>query len=415
MNFIKYKINNTMEKNMKKNLNKKNILMFFSLYITQYLGFSFFTGAFVGILRQNGISLENLGFIYMLGLFWLLRFLWAPFIDSFTLGKWLGHYRGWIIIFQSLMVFILLCESIFNILQDLNLIIILSVFFALFSASQDVALDALVLKTVLKEQRPLANTLKISGGLVGMVLGSGVGLIIYTKFGWQNTMFVLAIITLISLVQISFFKEIKEIKDKVKVKIDFKQYLYFWKTSRRKEWLFYLFIYPITMSAAFALLMPMLIDFKWPLDKIGFYLNIVGYSIGVLVSSCTSVIINKLGKRKVLILASYGQIIAILLLLILEQGYNNVYILLFIVGVIFCLNTPATVVMTTLMMDESSSDSPAAQFAIQHSIFMFSGILFSGLAVSFSGVFSYKSVIIFASFIGIIVLYSSHKLNVLKE
>ncbi len=54
---------------MKKKLTLKSIILLFSLYTTQFLGLGFFLEAFVGILRQNGVPLENLGFIYMLGFF----------------------------------------------------------------------------------------------------------------------------------------------------------------------------------------------------------------------------------------------------------------------------------------------------------------------------------------------------------
>ncbi len=66
------------------------------------MGLSFFIQAFIGILRKNGMSLENLGIVYMLGLFWVFRFLWAPFIDKIQF-KTIGHYKGWIIIFQFFM------------------------------------------------------------------------------------------------------------------------------------------------------------------------------------------------------------------------------------------------------------------------------------------------------------------------
>lgn len=400
---------------MNQKLTKQNILMFFTLYITQFLGFSFFTGAFIGILRENGISLENLGFIYMLGLFWVIRFIWAPFIDSVNLGKKLGHYRGWIIIFQVFMVITLILESMFSIFNNLNIVVALATLFAFFSASQDIALDALVLKSVSKEDRALANALKNSGGLVGMVLGSGVGLIIYTHLGWRYTILALSAVTIFALLQVLFFKEKSNEKERTKVKINFKQYLHFWKGKKRKEWLLLLIIYPIGMSSAFAVIMPMLIDQKWALDKIGFYVNIVGYGIGVLASFASSSIINKFGKRKVLISAIIGQVFGVLLLLIIEQGYSDPYIVMAIVSLIFCFSTPSTVAMTTIMMEESSSDTPAAQFAIQHSIFMFSGILFGGLAVSFSGIFGYKTVILAVAIIGLIALFSTFKMNLLKE
>ena len=399
---------------MSKNLTKQHIALLFSLYTTQFLGLAFFTEAFIGILRQNGVSLESLGLVYMLGLFWVVRFLWAPFVDSISFKK-LGHYRGWIIIFQSFMVLLLFLTATFDIINDIKIVIILSVLFAFFSASQDIALDALVFKTVSLKHRATANALKSAGGMLGMILGGGVGLIIYTHFGWQNTMVLLSLATAIALIQTLFYKEPKKEKDNTKVKIDFKQYFHFWKGEKRKKWLFFLIVYPITISSAFGLIMPMLVDLKWELDKIGFYVHIIGYGIGVLASFGASSIINKLGKRKVLIIAAVGQVLGLLLLSFLAYGYSSTFIVLFVVGFIFSFYTPSSVVMTTLMMDESSQKTPAAQFAIQHSIYMFSGIFFAGLSVSMAGVMGYSNVILIGSIIGLLAIYASLKIELKEE
>lgn len=196
--------------------------------------------AFIGILRQNKVPLENLGFIYMLGLFWVFRFLWAPFIDKIYFKK-MGHYRGWILIFQSLMVITLFLISILHIKDNLNLIIYLAIFFAFFAASQNIALDAFAFKITFKKERSLINGIKASGGLIGMILGGGVGLILYSKLNWNYTMMIMTIITAISLIQIFFYSEPTIKHSNFVEKIDFKQYIYFWKTKKRNYGLFYFF------------------------------------------------------------------------------------------------------------------------------------------------------------------------------
>jgi len=399
---------------MSKDLNKSHVSLLFSLYTTQYLGLAFFTEAFIGILRQNGVSLESLGLVYMLGLFWVIRFLWAPFVDSISFKR-LGHYRGWIIIFQGFMTTILILTSTFDILNDLKIVIFFSVIFAFFSASQDIALDALVFKTVSLKHRASANALKSSGGMLGMILGGGVGLILYEHLGWESTMLLLSLVTGIALLQIIFYKEPKKEKNNDENKIDFKQYINFWKGKNRKNWLFFLIVYPIAISSAFGLIMPMLVDLKWELDKIGFYVHIIGYGIGVFASFAASTIINYLGKRKVLIIAAIGQVFGVLLLLFLGYGYDSTFLVMFVVGFIFSFYSPSSVVMTTLMMDESSKKTPASQFAIQHSIYMFSGIFFAGLSVSISGVIGYSNVILIGSLFGSLAIYASFKIDLAKE
>lgn len=391
---------------MTKKLTKQHIALLFSLYITQFLGFAFITESLIAILRQNGTSLENLGFIYMLGLFFVFRFLWAPFVDKIKFKK-LGHYRGWIIIFQTFMVFVLVAVSFFDIVTDFKMIIALSVLFSFFAASQDIALDALVFKTVHKEQRATGSALKTSGGLIGGMLGGGVSLIIYSYVGWEYTMQILSFTTAISLIQLFFYKEPSSLNEEIEDKINFKQYIDFWKPSGRKKWLLLLFIYSITISSAYGLLNPMLVDAGWTLDKIGFAVHIVGYSIGLIASFGTSWLIGRFGKKAVLVVSAMGQSVGILLLLFIINGYSDNLTVMLIVGFIFMFYMPSSVVMITLMMDQVSAKYPASQFAIQHSVYMFSGVLFAGFSISLSGVFGYTNVIIACAIIGLFTVYLS--------
>ncbi len=183
---------------------KTSLLM--SLYTTQILGLAFFMEAFIAILRKNAVSLENLGLIYMLGLFWIVRFLWAPLIDRLSISK-TCHYKAWIGLFQLLLVGVLIALCMLDVKNDVNLIIALAFLYSFFSASQDIALDALVLRDISLDSRPFANSLKMSGHMLGTIIGGGLGLVIYDFFGWSATMFLLGVVTLNSLVQLYFYKE----------------------------------------------------------------------------------------------------------------------------------------------------------------------------------------------------------------
>ncbi|MCG3662074.1 MFS transporter [Aliarcobacter butzleri] len=395
---------------MKKKLTWSAMTLLFSLYTTQFLGLGFFMEAFIGILRQNGVPLENLGFIYMLGLFWVFRFLWAPFIDRIYFKK-MGHYRAWIIIFQSLMVITIFAISILHINEHLNIIIFLAIFFAFFAASQNIALDAFAFKITFKKERSIINAIKTSGGLIGMALGGGVGLILYSKIGWHFTMFIMTIVTAISLLQIIFFSEPTMKHDYFIEKINYKQFFTFWKTKEKKLWFILLFVYPVTISSAFGLTTPLLVDLGWALDKIGFAVHIVGYGIGFLASFGASYVINKFGRKNILIFAAFGQVIGILMMLLLFNHHNNDILVMFVIGLVFMFYTPSQVLMNTIMMDLSSKKTPASQFAIQHSIYMFSGIFFSSMSVLMSGILGYEKIILICAVIGLISMYLSTKIE----
>lgn len=76
-----------------KKLTLKGYSFLLSLYISQSIDLAFFLKVFIGILRQNGLRLENIGFIYMLGLFRVFQFSWVPFINRIKFKR-IGHNKG---------------------------------------------------------------------------------------------------------------------------------------------------------------------------------------------------------------------------------------------------------------------------------------------------------------------------------
>ncbi len=397
---------------MYKKLGFFNTSLFLSLYITQYVGIYFFTEAFVVILRKNGVSLQNLGFIYMLGLFWVIRFLWAPLIDKFKLSK-KSHYKTWIGLFQSLMVLSLLLVSLFDVKTDVEIIVTIAAFFAFCSASQDVALDALVFKDVSLKSRPFANSLKSSGGMLGFIVGGGLGLIIYDYFDWFYTMILLCLITLNSLVQLYFYKEKQATKEN-ETSFSLVLYFDFWKSKRRFKWLFFIILYPISVSTAFSLISPILVDTGWELAKIGFYIHTLGYLIGAIASFASGYLINRFGKRNILIFGGFGQLIGLLFYLVPLNFTPHESLIILIVSITFSFYAIAFATITTLMMDECSRENPATQFAMQHSIMQFAMIIFSGLGIYLSGVLGYEKVILFFCTLGLVSIFMATKLEFKK-
>ncbi len=381
-----------------------------SLYITQSIGLAFFMEAFVVILRKNGVGLEHLGLIYALGLVWVVRFLWAPLIDRFRLSS-KSHFKAWVGFFQALMVLTLFAASTLNVTENVAVIVLFNGLFAFFSASQDVALDALVLKEISLQNRPHAMSLKAAGGGIGMVLGGGCGLVVYDWLGWTYTMLLLCFVTLNSLLQLCFYREKQG--NGQSARVAFRVYFNFWKT--RRTWLVFLFFYPATMSAAFVLVSPILVDIGWELAKIGFYIHIIGYSAGALTSLAASSVMKKFNFRRVLIFATLGQSVGLLFYLLPLHFAVNEFCITAIVSFVFSLSSISGIAITTLMMDECKDISPATGFAMQHGVFMFFTVIFSSLSMGLAGRFGYENSILFFSLFGLVAACMAIRLRIERD
>jgi MFS family permease len=148
------------------------LILLASLYISQYLPTTFFIQTVPVFMRQQHISLGTIGFLGFLSIPSALKFLWAPIVDRYHIPR-LGHYRGWIICFQSLLIVTLLVASSLDIQTNLVGLLVCMFLVFLFSSSQDIATDALTVNLLEPQERGLGNAIQASGNFLGAIIGGG--------------------------------------------------------------------------------------------------------------------------------------------------------------------------------------------------------------------------------------------------
>ena len=58
-------------------------------------------------MKESGIDLSTIGLFGLVGIPYSLKFLWAPFLDRFSL-PFLGRRRGWLLVSQILIIITIL-------------------------------------------------------------------------------------------------------------------------------------------------------------------------------------------------------------------------------------------------------------------------------------------------------------------
>ena len=114
------------------------------------LGFSsglpfFLTGNTLGYwLRDQGTTLQAIGFLSWVGLAYSLKFLWAPVVDRLDapVFGWLGRRRSWMLLTQSLIAIGLIGMASTGTSHGLAAIGALAVVVAFASSTQDIVIDA---------------------------------------------------------------------------------------------------------------------------------------------------------------------------------------------------------------------------------------------------------------------------------
>ena len=179
------------------------------LYLAQGLPNGFLGLALPTYLATQGASVADIGLLLSITMLpWTIKFLYGPFIDSFSILKF-GRRRFWILLSQTLMVLSLFPLVILGVenLSIINLVIILALH-NVFVAFQDISTDALAADSLPEKSLSKANGVMWGSKVVGKGIGMAVATSIYFAYGTTLGISLLMVfITLIMLVPL-FSKEL---------------------------------------------------------------------------------------------------------------------------------------------------------------------------------------------------------------
>ena len=362
------------------------------LYVTQYFGTGFFLVALVAILRQSGAALENVSVVYLLGLVWALKLLWAPWVDRHGSRRF-GHFRGWLLLMQMAMIGALLAIGRFDPVHDFSSVYAWCLLLSFASATQAIATDGLACRLAPPEERGIANGLHAAGGLLGNLLGAGGVLVAYPHVGWAGCTWILAAGTLVTFIQLLFFKEAATPHLAAPAVNVLRRLWVLVLQPGRRGWLSMILFYPLAVSLGYALITPILVDAGWSLDRIGFVVNVVGSLCGIPAAMLAGHLIRRVGRRPVMIGAALLQIPGILVLAVPLLGATSTGYVAMAVGMFFLCYNPAVTVISTLMMDSADKASPATDFSSQYSLYMLLSILAVTLGTAIAGQVGYLAVL----------------------
>lgn len=368
-----------------------------SLYVTQFLPVAFFFMGLPAILRSEGSSLEEIGVLYLLGFVWVLKIFWAPIVDRFSLPA-LGRYRGWLILTQSVMIVLLLVIGQIGSTDNLGQLVAMSLGLTIFAATQDIATDALTIKLIPAEKRGWGNSVQVAGGLIGIILGGGATLMLYEQVGWQGCFLLMAVMLSVALVQVFILDEPEDATCEA-TNVGYSRLFSFWKRPGTGRWVITMLTLPVGIGMTFGLLTPMLVDIGWSAEDVGFTINIAGSLVGLGAVFVMAWLVQRFGRRRMIISAAFAQAIAILSILPLANGSASIPQILPGLLAVFLIYNPLATVMLTVMMDKCDLNSAGTDFTAQYSLYSFVGFASGALALNLASSLGYTTVITMASII----------------
>ena len=142
-------------------------------------------------MKDEGVDLAVIGMMALVGLPYTLKFLWAPFLDRFSL-PFLGRRRGWMLVAQIALMMSIAGLGQSDPVQNPWLLVFAAFLVTFFSASQDIVVDAYRREDLADEELGLGSSLYVNGYRVGMLLASGGGLIMADYMDFSMVYLILA-------------------------------------------------------------------------------------------------------------------------------------------------------------------------------------------------------------------------------
>ncbi len=138
-----------------------------------------------------GVSLQNIGFLTLVGTAYTLKFLWAPLVDRYA-PPVLGRRRSWIFFTQIALAASIATMGLFSPENNLAVLAMLAVFVAFLSATQDIAFDAYSTDVLRKHERAAGAAVKVLGYRLAMIVSGGLALVLADRWlGWNSTYFLM--------------------------------------------------------------------------------------------------------------------------------------------------------------------------------------------------------------------------------
>ena len=222
---------------------KPRVLAMFFLGFSSGLPYMLVFSTLSAWLRDYNLTLTVIGFFGWVGIIFAFKFVIAPFIDSVPL-PWLtrvmGKRRSWMLVTQLGLVLGLFVMAKLNPQLSIVQVALASVVVALFSASQDVVIDAYRIEAVDREFQGAMAANYVFGYRIAVLVSGAGALVIADHFDWYTSYTTMAACMLVGIITCLLIAE----PDHSKVKRETEEFQHAWvdrvlgsgQHGRFKEW-----------------------------------------------------------------------------------------------------------------------------------------------------------------------------------
>jgi MFS family permease len=341
----------------------QKISLLVALYLAQGLPFGFFSDTLKILLRQSGLSLTAISAFSLLSLPWLLKFLWAPYVDH------VGTRRTWLIVLQSMSIAAALLLATQDLEHHLPVVVASAFVFNSIAATQDIVTDGLAVRLLDTHERGLANGIQVGAYRIGMVLGGAGLLFVYARAGWTVMCFCMAGMLALTLLPVLPMRDAPQAPAEAHPSAS--QMAVLWVRRLLQPGMLgfaaLIFLYRFGDQMLSSLIGLFITDQKLSLETIALMRG-AGSATSVIGAAFGGWLAFSAGRRTALLISGVAQAGTFVLYILAAFGIGGMSLLWSAVALEGTIGTMATVALFTLMMDASDPEHAGTDYTLLASI-----------------------------------------------
>ena len=266
-------------------------------------------------LRSEGVDLKAIGLFTLVQWPYIWKFLWSPLVDRYALPV-LGRRRSWMFATQVLLLAAIPLFGQLHPQQDLWSIAYLATAVALFSATQDIALDAFRREILPDNELGLGNAIHVNAYKISSLVPGALSLILADVMPWSTVYLVTALFMLPGIAMTLAVTEPKIAKQRPRTLAEaaiepFHEFI------TRSGWgqailiVSFIFLYKLGDSMATALATPFYLDMGFTKTDIGLIAKNAGLWMSVIGALAGGLWMVKIGINRGLWIFGVVQLVSI--------------------------------------------------------------------------------------------------------
>ena len=267
-------------------------------------------------LRSEGVDLKTIGFFALIQFPYTWKFLWAPFLDRYAL-PFLGRRRGWALFMQGGLFLSIGWLGVLSPATDIVPVLWLATLLALFSATQDIALDAYRRELLDEDELGLGNAIHVNAYRIAGLIPGSLSLILADRLPWTQVFWITALFMLPGMLMILRVREPTPLQNAPKtlreaVVEPFHEFIGRAGVRHALWILAFIFLYKLGDSLCTALATPFYLDMGFSKTDIGLIAKHAGLWPAVIGALLGGAWMVRLGINRALWLFGVVQLVSIL-------------------------------------------------------------------------------------------------------